>query len=199
LPGPDELKLLEPYRDRLAPEVFGEPFSPPVTDGTGRNRENLLRARKLLDAAGFGEGGRVLDVEILTFEPSFERIINPYVANLKKIGINVSLRRVDPAQYERRMKSFDFDMTTQRYSLQLQSCGHQGSRHRRARRQGDRSEVAGRAVDGNARHRPRASRRPLLGATLVQGLAQHCVLEQVLASRGEAQVRPRRDRHLVVR
>jgi microcin C transport system substrate-binding protein len=58
-------------------------------------------------------------VEILTFSPSFERIINPYVQNLKKIGINASLRRVDPAQYERRMKTFDFDVTTQRYTMNL--------------------------------------------------------------------------------
>ena len=49
----------------------------------------------------------------------FERIITPYVDNLKKIGVNASLRRVDPAQYERRMKSFDFDITMQRYSLRL--------------------------------------------------------------------------------
>jgi microcin C transport system substrate-binding protein len=121
-PGPDELKLLEPYRDRLAPEVFGEPYTPPVTDATGRNRGNLRRAKKLLTEAGYGgkaAGGKVLDLEILTFSPSFERIINPYIANLKKIGVNASLRRVDPAQYERRMKSFDFDMTTQRYSLRL--------------------------------------------------------------------------------
>ena len=118
-PGPEELKLLEPFRDRLPPEVFGEPYTPPVTDGTGRNRDNLKRAKALLDAAGFGEGGKVLDLEILTFEPSFERIINPYINSLKSIGINASLRHVDPAQYERRMKTFDFDMTTQRYSLRL--------------------------------------------------------------------------------
>jgi microcin C transport system substrate-binding protein len=52
-------------------------------------------------------------------EPQFERIIGPYVENLKRIGINASLRMVDPAQYERRMKSFDFDLATQRYALRL--------------------------------------------------------------------------------
>ena len=123
-PSPEELKLLEPFRDRLPPEVFGEPYLPPVTDATGRNRKNLRRAKELLAAAGYrgpqepGDG-KLLDVEILTFSPSFERIINPYIENLKKIGINASLRRVDPAQYERRMKSFDFDVTTQRYSMNL--------------------------------------------------------------------------------
>jgi len=119
LPGPEELKLLEPYRDKLPPEVFSEPYSPPVTDGTGRNRKNLKRAYDLLTAAGYGPGGKTLNVEILSFEEGFDRIILPYMDNLKRIGVNVTLRRVDPAQYERRMKSFDFDMTTQRYGLRL--------------------------------------------------------------------------------
>jgi len=123
-PSAEELRLLEPFRDRLPQEVFGKPYLPPVTDATGRNRENLRRAKELLNAAGFKDyqdprEGKVLDVEILTFSPSFERIINPYIQNLKKIGINASLRRVDPAQYERRMKTFDFDVTTQRYTMNL--------------------------------------------------------------------------------
>ena len=118
-PSAEELKLLEPFKDKLAPEVFGEPFSPPVTDGSGRNRDNLKRARDLLAAAGYGDGGKVLDVEILNFESGFERIIIPYIENLKRIGVNASLRGVDPAQYERRMKAFDFDMAIERYSLRL--------------------------------------------------------------------------------
>ncbi len=119
LPSADELKLLEPYRDKLPPEVFGEPYTPPVTDGTGRNRDNLKRALDLLTAAGYGPDGKKLTVEILSFEEGFDRIIIPYLNNLKSIGVNASLRRVDPAQYERRMKAFDFDLTTQRYALRL--------------------------------------------------------------------------------
>lgn len=119
LPSAEELKLLEPFRDQLPPEVFGEPYTPPVTDGTGRNRENLQRANKLLTEAGYGPGGKPLNVEILSFEEGFNRIINPYVDNLKRIGINASLRQVDPAQYERRIKSFDFDVAIQRYALRL--------------------------------------------------------------------------------
>ena len=118
-PSPEELKLLEPYRDKLPPEVFGEPYSPPVTDGSGRDRDNLHRAKDLLTAAGYGEGGKVLNLEILNFESGFERIILPYVDNLKRIGVNASLRNVDPAQYERRMKSFDFDVSIERYTLRL--------------------------------------------------------------------------------
>jgi microcin C transport system substrate-binding protein len=118
-PSPEELALLEPYKDKLSPDVFGEPYAPPVTDASGRDRRYLKRARDLLNEAGYGEGGKTLNVEILSFESGFDRIILPYIENLKRIGINASLRRVDPAQYERRMKTFDFDMTTQRYSLRL--------------------------------------------------------------------------------
>lgn len=118
-PSAEELVLLEPYRPQLPPEVFGEPYSPPVTDASGRNRENLKRAHDLLLAAGYGDGGKKLDVEILIFENGFERIILPYIANLKRIGINASLRMVDPAQYQRRIKTFDFDISIQRYSLRL--------------------------------------------------------------------------------
>lgn len=118
-PSPEEMALLEPYRDQLPAEVFGEPYAPPVTDGSGNNRANLRRAKELLDAAGYGAGGKVLDVEILSFESGFERIILPYVTNLKRIGVNASLRSVDPAQYERRMKAFDFDVSIERYGLRL--------------------------------------------------------------------------------
>ena len=84
-----------------------------MTDASGRDRQYLKRARDLLTAAGYGDGGKLLKVEILSFEDGFDRIIIPYIDNLKRIGVDASLRRVDPAQYERRMKSFDFDMTIQ--------------------------------------------------------------------------------------
>jgi microcin C transport system substrate-binding protein len=61
----------------------------------------------------------VLNVEILNFESGFERIILPYIDNLKRIGVNATLRSVDSSQYERRMKAFDFDMSIERYSLRL--------------------------------------------------------------------------------
>ena len=119
LPSKEELALLDPFKDKLPPEVFGEPVSPPVTDASGRDRKYLKRARDLLTEAGYGDGGKPLTVEILSFEDGFDRIILPYVDNLKRIGVNASLRRVDPAQYERRMKTFDFDVSIQRYALRL--------------------------------------------------------------------------------
>lgn len=126
-PTPDELKLLEPFRDKLPEAVFGEPVSPPVTDGSGNNRTQLREAAKLLDEAGWKQtpqgvrnaDGQPLSIEILMDSPSFERIIAPYVKSLKSIGIDASMRLVDSAQYERRMKDYDFDLTTQRYALRL--------------------------------------------------------------------------------
>lgn len=126
-PSAEELALLEPYRDKLSPAVFSEPVSPPVSDGSGGDRKLLRRAAQLLDEAGFKQAGaqrsnakgEPLTLEILIFSESFERIIAPYLKNLRAIGVDASMRRVDPAQYERRVKSFDFDMVTQRYSMRL--------------------------------------------------------------------------------
>jgi microcin C transport system substrate-binding protein len=126
-PGADELALLEPYRAKLPPEVFGAPYEPPVTDGTGQDRAHLRKAAKLLEEAGWtlkdgkrvNAAGEVLDIEFLMFEPAFERVIGPYIKNLQLLGIPATIRRVDPAQYERRVKAFDFDLTTQRYIMRL--------------------------------------------------------------------------------
>jgi len=126
-PSPEEIALLEPFRDKLPAEVWEDPVSPPVSDGSGSDRRLLREAAKLLTNAGWEQNGPVrtnakgerLTVEILIFSPSFERIVAPYLKNLRAIGIDASVRRVDPAQYERRVKSFDFDLTTQRYSMRL--------------------------------------------------------------------------------
>lgn len=124
-PSADELALLEPYRAHVPAEVFGEPFVPPVSDGSGSDRRLLREAARLLTEAGFAlkNGKRVsptgepLEIEFLIAEPSFERVLQPYIGNLQKIGIAASIRRVDPAQYERRVKSFDFDVVTQRFVM----------------------------------------------------------------------------------
>ena len=125
VPSPKELKLLEPYRDRLPKEVFAKPYSPPVSNGSGKDRTLLRKASRLLREAGWTmkDGKRVnakgepMGIEFLIFSPSFERIIAPFVKNLKLLGLSPSIRRVDPAQYQERVKSFDFDITTQRYVM----------------------------------------------------------------------------------
>lgn len=123
----DELALLEPYREKLPAEVFATAVSPPISDGSGSDRKLLREASRLLEEAGWKQKGttrvnakgEALSVEILNFSPAFDRIILPYVKNLKAIGIEATQRNVDPAQYERRVKSFDFDLTTERYAMRL--------------------------------------------------------------------------------
>ena len=85
----------------------------------------MLQASKLLDEAGYtvkngvrvNANGEPLTLEFLTFEPVFERVIAPYVKTLKQLGIDARIRMVDPAQYQERLKRFDFDITTQRYVM----------------------------------------------------------------------------------
>jgi len=126
-PSPEELALLEPYRDQLPPEVFEEPYDPPASDGSGSDRRLLRTAAQLLTQAGWelkgnrrvNAAGEVLDIEFLIYEPTFERVLGPYLKNLHALGIQAHIRRVDPAQYERRVKAFDFDIISQRFVMRL--------------------------------------------------------------------------------
>jgi microcin C transport system substrate-binding protein len=119
LPEGDELKLLEPYRKELPPALFTEPFKLPVTDGSGNNREQLRRALKLLEQAGWtvkdrklvDKNGQQMSFTILLDDPSLERPALPYVQQLQKLGIDAHVRTVDPAQYQHLTDDFDFDMT----------------------------------------------------------------------------------------
>ncbi len=124
LPSEAELAVLEAFRDQLPASIFTEPaVEPPVSDGSGSDRRLLRRAIELLEAAGWQARGRqrvnaageVLEVEILDNSPSFDRVHQPYLRNLERIGVVATVRRVDAAQYERRVKSFDFDLTPRRY------------------------------------------------------------------------------------
>jgi microcin C transport system substrate-binding protein len=126
-PSPEELALLEPFRDKLPPEVFSEPYRPPVSDGSGSDRRLLREAGKLLDEAGYtvkdgkrvNAKGEVLEIEYLFTDPVSERVAGAYQKSLGLIGVILIPRRVDPAQYERRTKAFDFDITTRRYRMSL--------------------------------------------------------------------------------
>ncbi|MEN3952346.1 extracellular solute-binding protein [Iodidimonas sp. SYSU 1G8] len=127
MPSAAELRLLEPFRKQVPAAVFGPAYTPPKSDGNGANRDNLRKAALLLREAGFTvrngvvttPDGKPFTVEILNYEPGFERVFLPYIESLKRIGIQASLRTVDPAQYEQRIKQFDFDMTTTRLSQPL--------------------------------------------------------------------------------
>ena len=126
-PGAAELALLEPFRAQLPAEVFEAPYTAPVSDGSGQDRKLLREAARLLSEAGYElKGGKLVDargealsLEFLITDPVSERILLPYVKNLEALGISASVRRIDPAQYERRVKSFDFDVVTTRYVLRL--------------------------------------------------------------------------------
>lgn len=124
-PSPEELTLLEPFRGKVPDEVFGAPFVPPVSDGSGQDRALLRKASQLLTDAGFvikdgkrlQPNGEVFKLEFLLDEPSFQPHHAPYIKNLGTLGIEASLRVVDPVQYRARQEDFDFDLTIQRFTM----------------------------------------------------------------------------------
>jgi microcin C transport system substrate-binding protein len=134
LPTQEELALLLPYKDQLPDSVFSESYAPSTTDGSGRNRPNLRKAKKLLDQAGYfvkdnqlyNSHEEKINFEILLVSPGFERIVNPFIKNLKKLGIHINVRLVDTSQYINRKRSFDFDMIVHVFS-QTESPGNEQS------------------------------------------------------------------------
>jgi microcin C transport system substrate-binding protein len=124
-PSDAERALIESLGVEVPEGALEPAVMPPESDGSGQDRKLLREAGKLLDEAGWqvkdgkrvNDQGEQLTVEFLTFEPTFERILAPYVKNLTLLGIHARIRRVDPAQYQQRLKDFDFDVTTQRYVM----------------------------------------------------------------------------------
>ena len=119
LPSDAELEWLAPYRDELPARVFDQAYTPPSTKDSSL-RENLRKAFARLNEAGWSvsdgvlthtETGKTMAFEILLVSPSFERVVLPFKRNLERLGAEVSVRTVDPTQYQNRMESFDFDMT----------------------------------------------------------------------------------------
>lgn len=127
LPTPEEAVLLAPFKAELPPTAFASAYVPPVSDGSGEDRRQIGQAARLLTDAGWvvkggkrtNAQGEVLSIEFLLSEPSFERILGNYVKILgEKLGTDVSIRRVDEAQFQKRFKSFDFDIVTSRFGMQ---------------------------------------------------------------------------------
>lgn len=119
LPSDAELEVLEPLKGQIPDEVFAEPYEPPSTAGEGGERANLRIALRLLREAGFDvrneqlidpKTGRPVAFEILLVDPAFERIVLPFVQNLERLGVKASIRTIDAAQYQNRVRAFDFDM-----------------------------------------------------------------------------------------
>jgi microcin C transport system substrate-binding protein len=124
-PGPEELKLLEPWRGKVPDQVFGEPFVPPVSDGSGQDRALLRKASQMLQDAGFpikggkrvNANGEPITFEFLIDEASFQPHHMPLIKNLGTLGIDATLRVVDPVQYNARMNDYDFDVTVLRMNF----------------------------------------------------------------------------------
>ena len=128
LPSAEELKVLEPLRGQIPPEVFTKTYEPPLSDGSGNIRENLRIAQTMLKEAGWSVKDGMLQndktrkhlaFEILLNSPEFERIVLPFTKNLERLGVQASVRTVDTSQYKARTDSYDFDMTVESFGQSL--------------------------------------------------------------------------------
>ena len=220
-PSPEELKLLEPFRGQVPDEVFGEPYVPPVSDGSGQDRTLLRKASQLLNDAGLvvKDGKRVLPngeafkVEFLIDEPSFQPHHATFIKNLGQVGIDASIRLIDAVQYRARVEAFDFEVTVQRMSMSAtpgdslrpyfssQAAATKGSYNL--------AGIANPAIDALiekaigaetragsdqclSRARPGVPRRPLLGAAMVSRDASCRLLGRVRSPGKAGEIRARR-------
>ncbi len=119
-PQSAELNILEKFRGKIPDEVFTTEYNPPKYDGSGNIRDGLREAVKLLKEAGWSfkdgklvndKSGQPFEFEFLLSNAQFERVVLPFVKNLERLGITARVRTIDTAQYERRMDTFDYDMT----------------------------------------------------------------------------------------
>jgi len=118
LPQGQEVAILETVRDKVPAEVFTAPYVNPVGGNPEAVRANLRESARLLKEAGFevrdrklvDATGNPVTVEILVQDPSAERIALFYKPSLERIGVTTSIRIVDDAQYQNRLRSFDYDI-----------------------------------------------------------------------------------------
>lgn len=116
-PTAAEVALLEPFRDKLPPEVFTGVYAQPTTQGNGASRDNLARAAKLFEQAGWkvrdgvlvNAQGQPFAFEVTIVQASLERLLGPWIQDMKRVGINATMRVVDTAQYANRVRDFDYD------------------------------------------------------------------------------------------
>ena len=119
LPSEAELELLEPLRGQIPDAVFTEAYEAPSTEGKGGLRSNLRQANRILKQAGYViRDGKLIDpatdapvtFEVLLIDPGFERIVLPFTQNLARLGVDATVRVIDSAQYQNRLRAFEFDM-----------------------------------------------------------------------------------------
>jgi microcin C transport system substrate-binding protein len=118
-PTEDEKALLEPYQDKIPPEVLTQAFTLPEPQDENDKRELQEQAQNLLKEAGYevkdavmvdSKTGKPFTFEILIFNKAQEKFMLNYAASLKRLGIQVSVRNLDPAAYELRTNNLEFDM-----------------------------------------------------------------------------------------
>ncbi|HKF99022.1 MAG TPA: extracellular solute-binding protein, partial [Xanthobacteraceae bacterium] len=128
LPEGQELAILETVRDKVPPEVFTTPYTNPVGGNPENVRANLREALRLMKEAGYEvrerrlvevSSGRPLSVELLVDQPDFERIVLFYKPSLERLGVEVTVRRVDDVQYENRLRNWDYDIITMSWGESL--------------------------------------------------------------------------------
>ena len=125
LPDASELAILEPLRGKVPDEVFTQVFQAPKTDGSGVIRDKQLQALALLEQAGWKpDGDRLVNAEgeplsftFLNSQNGMDRLLLPYKRTLAQIGIDMSIRRIDPSQYVNRLMSRDYDMIVTGYPV----------------------------------------------------------------------------------
>jgi len=128
IPAGKELELLEAVRDKVPAELFQKPYTNPVSSDADQVRNNLREGTRLLKEAGYevrdqqlvnAKTGEPFTVEFLAEDPSFERVFLFMKPSLERLGMVVAVRTVDEAQYENRLRSWDFDMITSAWGESL--------------------------------------------------------------------------------
>ncbi len=121
LPEGKELEILNKYRDKLPPDIFTKPVTPPESTNAGDSlRDNLLKSGAMLREAGYvlrddqlypPNSDRPVSFEILLSDPAEEKVALTWVRALKRLGISARVHTVDSAQYQARLAAFDYDVT----------------------------------------------------------------------------------------
>ena len=127
IPQGDELKLLEPYRNQLPETLFTQPWQPVSTLKPSSLRQNLRKAKELLEQAGWtvkngvlvNKEGKLLQYEVMLAQKGMDRILAPFARNLAKLGIQMTYRLVDRSLYIRSLREFDYDMVVGSFSQSL--------------------------------------------------------------------------------
>lgn len=128
LPQGQELDILQTVKDKVPAEVFTTPYTNPVGGGSEATRANLREAWRLFKLGGYEvrdrklvnvKTGEQMTVEFLLASPTFERLVLRYKPSLERMGIAVSVRTIDPAQYENRMRSWDYDIIVDSWGQSL--------------------------------------------------------------------------------